>query len=424
MNRSGFVEALPNETRCIEGSLGPAGAARGHLRIYLGYAPGVGTTCALLNEARRRAEHGTDVVVAQVETHGRPYTRALLRGLEVIPPVTVPCRGTTVKEMDLAAVLARRPQVALVDDFADRNVAGVRHAWRWQDAAVLLAAGIEVISTVRIDHLVSVADVVAKITGAAPSPTVPDPVVRAANEVEMVDLAPEVLRDRMGCGQIYAPPEAAAALRAWFQIGNLSALRELALLWLAATLASDPRRQQPGDHDPGSGRARERIVVALSGGSVGDVLIRRAARIAARCRGDLLAVHATRPGGPAGHVRGVLAAQRQLIESLGGTYHQLADSDIPAALLAFAHAEHATQLVLGATRHTWRATLQPMTTITSRVIRQGGGIGVHIVTCTPTVNGVPPGVRIQPVKENSNDRAARRGLAARIAARWAQAANG
>jgi two-component system sensor histidine kinase KdpD len=291
--------------------------------------------------------------------------------------------------MDLAAVLARRPQVALVDDFADRNVAGARHAWRWQEAAVLLAAGIEVISTVRIDHLESLADVVAKITGAAPPQTVPDPVVRAANEVEMVDLAPEVLRDRMARGQVHAPPEAEAALGAWFQTGNLSALRELALLWLAATLASDSRQHRQGDHEPESGCARERVVIALSGGSDGDVLIRRAARIAGRCGGDLLAVHATRRDGPAGRGRAVLAAQRQLIESLGGTYHQLDDADIPAALLAFAHAEHATQLVLGATRHTWRAALQPMTTITSRVIRQGGGIGVHIVTCTPTANGVP-----------------------------------
>jgi len=365
-------------------------ATRGHLRIYLGYAPGVGTTCALLTEGRRRAKHGTDVVVAHVETHGRPHTRALLGGLEVIPSATVPYRGTTVKEMDLGAVLARRPQVALVDDFADRNVAGARHAGRWQDAAVLLAAGIEVISTVRIDHLDSLTDVMAKITGAAPPQTVPDPVVRAANEVEMVDLAPEVLRDRMACGQIHAPREAEAALGAWFQTGNLSALRELALLWLAATLASDRRWRRPGDHDPGSGCAQERVVVALSGDSDGDMLIRRAARIAARCGGDLLAVHATRPGGPAGRGRAVLAAQRQLIESLGGTYHQLADADIPAALLAFAHAEHATRLVLGATRHTWRAALQPMTTITSRVIRQGGGIGVHVVTCTPTANGGSP----------------------------------
>jgi two-component system sensor histidine kinase KdpD len=219
---------------------------------------------------------------------------------------------------------------------------------------------------------------------------VPDPVVRAADEVEMVDLAPEALRDRMAHGQIYSPPESEVALDAWFQTGNLSALREPALLWLAATLASDPRRHCSSGRDPGSGHARERVVVALSGGSEGELLIRRAARIATRCGGDLLAVHATRRGGPAGRGRGVLAAQRQLIESLGGTYHQLADEDIPAALLAFAHAEHATQLVLGATRHTWSAGLRQRATITSRVIRRGGGIGVHIVTCTPTASSVPP----------------------------------
>jgi K+-sensing histidine kinase KdpD len=163
---------------------------------------------------------------------------------------------------------------------------------------------------------------------------------------------------------------------------------------LASTLASDRRWHRPGGYEPGSGPARERVVVALSGGSDGDVLIRRAARIAARCGGDLLAVHATRSGGPAGPGRGVLAAQRQLIESLGGTYHQLADADIPAALLAFAHAEHATQLMLGAPRHTWRAALQPMTTIVSRVIREGDGIGVHIVTCTPSLE--PSGHRLLP----------------------------
>jgi two-component system sensor histidine kinase KdpD len=182
------------------------------------------------------------MVVAHAETHGRPHTRALLEGFVVIPHTTVPYRGTTVAGMDLGAVLAHRPRVALLDDFADRNVPGARHAWRWQDAAVLLAAGIDVISTVRVDHLDSLADVVANITGATPRQSVPDPVVRAADEVEMVDLAPEVLRDRMGCGHIYAPPEAEEALGTWFQTGNLSALRELALLWLATTLASDRGR--------------------------------------------------------------------------------------------------------------------------------------------------------------------------------------
>jgi len=364
-------------------------AARGHLRIYIGYAPGVGTTCALLSEGHSRAEHGTDVVVANVETRGRRHTQALLKGLEVISPATVAHRGTNIEEMDLDAVLARSPQVALVDDFAHRNVPGAGHAWRWQDAAALVAAGIDVISSVSVRHLDSLADVVAKITGAAPRHSVPDPVVRAADEVEIVDLAPEVLLDRMARGQIYSPLKAEAALGGWFETGNLSALRELALLWLAATLASDPRRHRASGHDPVSGHARERVMVALSGGSEGELLIRRAARIAGRRGADLLAVHATRPGRPTHRGRAALAAQRQLIESLGGSYHQLADEDVPAALLAFAHAEHASQLVLGATRHTGSAALRRATTLTSRVIRQGGGIGVHIVTCTPTANGVP-----------------------------------
>ena len=158
-------------------------AARGRLRIYLGYAPGAGATCALLSEGRRRAEHGTDVVVASAETHGRPHTEDLLAGLEVIPAAKVPYRGTLAEEMDLVAVLARGPAVALVDDFAHRNAPGSRHRARWQDVEDLLAAGIDVISAVSVGHLDSLADVVAKITGAAPRQTVPDPVVRAAGEV-------------------------------------------------------------------------------------------------------------------------------------------------------------------------------------------------------------------------------------------------
>jgi two-component system sensor histidine kinase KdpD len=364
-------------------------AARGRLRIYLGYAPGAGTTCALLSEGRRRAELGTDVVVASAETHGRPHTEGLLAGLEVIPAAKIAYRGTLAEEMDLAAVLARGPAVALVDDFAHRNAPGSRHRARWQDVEDLLAAGIDVISTVSVGHLDSLADVVAKITGAAPGQSVPDSVVRAAGEVELVDVAPDSLRDRLARGHVYPADQAQAALGGWFQTGNLSALRELALLWLAAALADDPRQHRPGDGDPGSGQARERVVVALSGGPEGETLIRRAARIAARSGGDLLAVHAARPGRPAGSSRAVLAAQRQLAESAGGSYHHLADQDVPAALLAFAHAHHATQLVLGATPRTWRAALWPAASIRSRVIRRGGGLDVHIVTCTPTAKGVP-----------------------------------
>jgi two-component system sensor histidine kinase KdpD len=360
----------------------PQGSAvRGRLRIYLGYAPGVGTTCALLSEGRRCAEHGTDVVVASAETHGRPPIEDLLTGLEVIPSAKVPYRGALAEEMDLGAVLARGPAVALVDDLAHRNTPGSRHSARWQDVEDLLAAGIDVISTISVGHLDSLADVVAKITGAAPRQTVPDSIVRAAGEVQLVDVVPEALRDRLARGHIYPPDQVEAALGGWFQTGNLSALRELALLWLAATLAGGPRRCLPGGGDPGSGQARERVVVALSGGPEGETLIRRAARIAARSGGDLLAVHAARPGRPAGSGRAVLAAQRRLAESAGGTYHQLADEDIPAALLAFAHAHNATQLVLGARPRTWLAALRPAASIRSRVIRRGGGLDVHIVTC-------------------------------------------
>ena len=369
-------------------------AARGRLRIYLGYAPGAGTTCALLSEGLRSAERGTDVVVASAEAHGRPYTENLLAGLEVIASAKVPSRGILAEEMDLAAVLARGPAVALVDDFAHRNAPGSRHRARWQDVEDLLAARIDVISTVTVGDLDSLADVVTKITGTAPRQSVPDSVVRAAGEVELVDVAPEALRDRLARGHIYPAEQAEAALGGWFQTGNLSALRELALLWLAGA----PRRHLRGGGDPGSGQARERVVVALSGGPEGEMLIRRAARIAARSGGDLLAVHAARPGRPARSGRAGLAAQRRLAESVGGSYHQLADQDIAAALLAFARAHNATQLVLGATPRTWRAVLRPAS-IRSRVIRHGGGLDVHIVTCTPTANGVPAAA-CEPTRES------------------------
>jgi two-component system sensor histidine kinase KdpD len=230
---------------------------------------------------------------------------------------------------------------------------------------------------------------VEKITGVPHRETVPDPVVRTAGEVELVDVAPQALQERLAHGHIYPAERAGTALGSWFQSPNLSALRELALLWLVGKLASDRRRSRPGDQVQGDGHARERVVVALSGGPEGETLIRRAARIAAWSAGDLLAVHAARPAGPTAAGRAALAAQRQLTVSLGGTYQQLTDSDVPAALLAFAQAEHATQLVLGVTRRT-RLAVPLTTTIRSQLIRRGGGIGVHIVPCPPTANGVAP----------------------------------
>ena len=367
--------------------------SRGRLRVYLGYAPGVGTTCALLGEGHRRAQEGADVVVACARAHGRPGPSALLAGLEIVSPAGVPRRGTAAGEIDVGAVLARRPEIALVDDLARDREPGSGHRARWQDVEDLLTAGIDVISAVGIGQLDSLAGAVQKITGVRQRETVPDPVVHAAGEVQLVDVAPEELRDRMARGHIYPPRRAQAALAGWFRIGNLSALRELSLLWLAAKLASDPQRYRPGGRVRGGGCARERVLVALDGGPQGQTLIRRSARIAARSGADLMAVHVARPGGRAAAGRATPAVQRQLVQQAGGTYHQVTGDDVAAALLAFAHAADATQLVLGAARRTRLAALRPAASVRSRVIRRGGGIDVHIITCAPNPDGVPAAVR-------------------------------
>jgi len=354
---------------------------RGHLRIYLGSAAGVGKTYAMLGEGHRRAERGADVVVGFAEPHNRPQTIALLDGLEIIPRKTLPYRGGTFEEMDLDAVLARRPQIALVDELAHTNVPGSRNEKRWQDVEELLDAGIDVISAVNIQHLESLNDVVEKITGVPQRETVPDAIVRAADQVELVDMTPEALRRRMAHGNIYPAEKIDAALTNYFRSGNLSALRELALLWLADKVDEGLQRYRIEHKIEGAWEARERVVVALTGGPEGKTLIRRAARIAARSSGgDLLAVHVTKSDGLTGADPAALAAQRRLAESVGGTYHQVVGDDIPEALLTFARAENATQLVLGASRRSWLAAMLTGPGIGSRTIRGSGDIDVHIVT--------------------------------------------
>jgi two-component system sensor histidine kinase KdpD len=354
---------------------------RGQLRIYLGAAAGVGKTFAMLGEGHRRAERGADVVVAFVETHDRPQTAALLDGLEIMPRARLPYRGTFFEEMDLDAVLARQPQIALVDEFAHTNVPGSRNAKRWQDVEEMLEAGIDVISTVNIQHLESLNDVVQKITGVPQRETVPDAMVRAADQVELVDQTPEALRRRMAHGNIYRPEKIDAALTNYFRTGNLAALRELALLWLADKVDEGLQRYRAAHDIHGTWEARERVVVALTGGQEGATLIRRAARIAARSTGgDLLAVHVTKSDGLTGADPAELAAQRRLAESLGGTYHQVVGDNIPDALLTFARAENATQLVLGASRRSWLSALLTGPGVSTRTIRGSGDIDVHIVT--------------------------------------------
>ena len=354
---------------------------RGQLRIYLGAAAGVGKTYAMLGEGHRRAERGADVVVAFAESHGRPQTESLLDGLEVIPRKQLTYRGATFEEMDVDAVLARKPQIALVDELAHTNVPGSRNEKRWQDIAELLDAGIDVISAVNIQHLESLNDVVEQITGVPQRETVPDAVVRAADQVELVDMTAEALRRRMAHGNVYPPEKINAALTNYFRTGNLTALRELALLWLADKV-DDGLQKYRAEHDiKKTWEARERVVVALTGGPEGDTLIRRAARIAARTSGgDLLAVHVTKSDGLTGANPANLARQRHLVESLGGTYHQVIGDNIAEALLTFARAENATQLVLGASRRSWLLALLTGPGIGSRTIHDSGQIDVHIVT--------------------------------------------
>jgi two-component system, OmpR family, sensor histidine kinase KdpD len=277
-------------------------------------------------------------------------------------------------------VIARRPQVVLIDELAHTNIPGSRNAKRWQDIEEILDAGITVISNVNIQHLESLNDVVQQITGVAQRETVPDEVVRRADQVELVDMAPEALRRRMAHGNIYPPEKIDAALANYFRVGNLTALRELALLWVAGQVDEQLERYRADHGIAGTWEARERVVVALSGGPEGDTMIRRAARIAARTKGaDLLAVHVTPSHGLAGAGPAHLARQRVLAESLGGTYHQVLGDDIPHALLDFARGVNATQLVLGVSRRGRLAqVLARGVGMTTTAL--SGPIDVHMVT--------------------------------------------
>lgn len=324
---------------------------RGRLRIYLGAAPGVGKTYKALEEARRRAGRGADVVLGLVETHGREHTTALLDGLPAVPRKTLGYKGCEFTEMDLDAILARRPAVVVVDELAHTNVPGSRNEKRWQDIDELLDAGITVLSTLDIQHLESLNDVIAGITGVVQRETVPDAVVRAAEQVELVDMTAEALRRRLEHGNVYPAEKIDASLRNYFRTGNLTALRELALLWVAGEVDDQLDRYRAEHHITRTWEIRERIVVALTGGPEGDTIIRRAARIAGRTAGaDLLAVHVTRSDGLVDAGPDHLARQRRLVEDLGGSYHQVLGNDIPTAILDFARGVNATQLVLGASR--------------------------------------------------------------------------
>lgn len=353
---------------------------RGRLRVLLGAAPGVGKTYEMLEEGRRLAAEGHEVVIAIVETHGRAATAAQAEGLEVIPRREVAHRGVALEEMDLDAVLARHPRIALVDELAHTNAPGSTNEKRWQDVEAILDAGIDVITTVNVQHIASLGDVVEKITGVAQRETVPDAIVRTADQIEVVDLAPQSLRDRLAAGFVYPAERIDAALSNYFRLGNLTALRELALLWLADEVDSALQRYRVEQGIEGSWQARERVVIALTGGAEGETLVRRGARIAARSAGgELLAVHVSSQDGLRGEEPGALASQRALVESLGGTYHQVVGEDVAASLVDFARSVNASQLVIGVSRRGRLGAALTGPGIGATVIRLSGDIDVHIV---------------------------------------------
>ena len=357
----------------------PRTPRRGELRIYLGAAPGVGKTYAMLGEAHRRLERGTDLVVGLVETHGRARTAELLAGLEEIPRKVVRHRDHEFTELDVAAVLARRPQVVLVDELAHSNVPGSGNPKRWQDVEELLAAGIDVLSTVNVQHLESLNDVVERITGVRQHETVPDEVVRRAEQIELVDLTPEALRRRLAHGNVYPAHKIDAALGNYFRPGNLTALRELALLWVADQVDVALRRYRAEQDITETWETRERVVVAITGGKESETLVRRASRIATRAGAELLVLHVLRGDGLAGAPPGAIARYRQLAEDVGATFHTVVGDDVPTALLDFARGANATQLVLGTSRRSRIARVFDEG-IGATVVQQSGPIDVHMVT--------------------------------------------
>ncbi len=353
--------------------------AAGHFRIYLGAAPGVGKTYAMLSEAQRRRGRGADVVAGFVETYGRPLTEALMDGLEVIPRQVVDYRGTRLEEMDLGAVLRRRPGIALVDELAHTNVPGSGpHEKRWQDVLDILGAGIDVIATVNIQHLESIADEVEQMTGTKVRERVPDWVVRKADQIELIDSSPEQLRRRMLHGNIYPKEKVAQALTHFFRTDNLIALRELALRFVADEsddeLLEHLRRHQP----PVLWETTERIMAVVTAAPGSDVLLRRAARIALRVKGELDVVHVIASDtSPAADGR-TGDELRELAADLGARWHEIDDDDPARAIVGFARQHQITQIVIGSMQHSWWHIADGGPTV-RRVIHEAGALGIDVL---------------------------------------------
>ena len=351
--------------------------AAGHFRVYLGAAAGVGKTYAMLNEGQRRAQRGTDVVIGFMETHGRKNTAEQADGLEVVPRKVAEYRGTRFEEMDLDAVLARYPKVALIDELAHTNVPGSgRNEKRWQDILEVLDAGIDVITTVNIQHLESIADAVEQITRTKVRERVPDWVVRKADQIELVDSSPEALRRRMLHGNIYPRDKVPQALTHFFKTDNLIALRELALRFLAdeteEELLDHLRRHQANI----VWETTERIMVAVTAAPGTDVLMRRAARIASRVKGELDVVHVINEDAVAPGAK--IQTLKALSTDLGARWHEVQGHDPARALIEYARQHQITQLVIGSSKRSRWQELTGGGSIVRRLIREAGSVGIDV----------------------------------------------
>jgi len=368
--------------------------AAGQFRIYLGAAAGVGKTYAMLNEGRRRRDRGTDVVIGFVECHGRQRTEEMISDLEVVPRKMMEYRGSVLEEMDLDAVLARHSQVALIDELAHTNVPGSgKNEKRWQDVLDILAAGISVITTVNIQHLESIADEVEHMTGAPVRERVPDWVVRRADQIELVDSSPEQLRRRMLHGNIYPQERVTRALANFFRTDNLTALREMALRFLADETDEELLEHLRRHESDVVWETCERVMVAVSPAPGTDALVRRAARMASRLKGDLdvlyvAASDATRPGD-----RRSAEKLRQLSADVGAHWYEIEGDDPARAIAAFAQEHQITQIVIGSSqRRRWQQLTGGGSNVT-KVLREAGplGVDVHVIALhkpqpTPAAN--------------------------------------
>jgi len=356
--------------------------AQSWLRIYLGYAPGVGKTYAMLHEGQRRKERGTDVVIAYVETYERPLTREALADLEVIPRKQIPYRGVVVEEMDVDAILARRPQVALIDELAHTNVPGSKHEKRYQDVLEVRDAGINVITTVNIQHIESLKDTIERITGIHVRESLPDWVLDGADEVELVDQTPEALQKRMLHGNIYPQSLVDDALKNFFRKGNLTALRELALRRVAEK--TDDQLQQymhsRGIDEPW--HCSEKVLVCIPPGSQAQQLVRRGARLAERLQAHLTVIHLTQlrkkldPNISQSHQE--VQKALELAKELGADVITMEGPNIADALVSYANEHDVTQIVMGESSHSWLHELLRGSIIRD-VLARTKDVDVHIV---------------------------------------------